>query len=172
MFVWIQQCTAAHAARAAGIDALHVEAASAGRCALAQQMLSLPHSTLQLTSRLMFTRQEYCPPVIAGTALVAAVRASAAPGDAEALGLAAAVDHRSLLGMLKAVHFRGAAGGDGGDGARFHSRLGREVFMLTCKARSDRPAPARRSFSGMKQHLRHLVGTTALCHDTMFSERS
>ncbi len=36
-----------------------------------------------------------------GFCTLAAVRASAAPGDAEALGLAAAVDHRSLLGMLK-----------------------------------------------------------------------
>ena len=69
----------------------------------------------------------------------AAVRASAAPGDVEALRLAAVVDHRSLLGMLKAVHFRAAAGGAGGwadgDATRFHSRLGREVFMLTCEAR-------------------------------------
>jgi len=33
------------------------------------------------------------------------VRASAAPGDGQALGLAAAVDHRSLLGMLKVITF-------------------------------------------------------------------
>ncbi len=70
----------------------------------------------------------------------AAVRASSAPGDREALGLTAVVDHRSLLGMLKAVHFRAAASGSGGGGegdgsARFHARQGREVFMITCKAR-------------------------------------
>ena len=71
------------------------------------------------------------------------MRASAAPGDLEALGLAAAVDHRSLLGMLKAVHFRaaGGAGGGDGDGTRFQSRLGREVFMLTCKARYQLKGP-------------------------------
>ena len=39
--------------------------------------------------------------------------------------------------MLKAVHFRGAGGGAEGEGTRFQSRLGREVFMLTCKARLD-----------------------------------
>ncbi len=49
--------------------------------------------------------------------------------------------------MLKVVHFRGAAGGGEGDSTRFQSRLGREVFMLTCKAREGRATVQFRSIA-------------------------
>ena len=70
------------------------------------------------------------------------------------------------------MHFRGAGGGAEGDSARFQSRLGREVFMLTCKARLGRPARIEiilRHDTASLLHclVAHIISHSVPCHSAV-----